>query len=102
MVAKSAAAAGVPLTVIMERPDGVEYRRQVGGDQGLGGRSLSVPLVSTAPTGTWRVRVHVDPKGAAVGESFQNFACRYLTGQVRVIDYFAGTALEHGFNCPVI
>lgn len=63
------AAAGVPLTMVMERPDGVEYRRMVVADQGLGGRALSVPLVSSAPTGTWRVRAYVDPKGSAVGSA---------------------------------
>src|SRR5262245_50139273 len=51
------AALNVPLTLVVERPDGVEYRRTVVADQGVGGRTLSVPLVSSAPTGTWRVRV---------------------------------------------
>ena len=36
-----AAANGVPLTLVVERPDGVEYRRTSLPDQGLGGRSLS-------------------------------------------------------------
>ncbi|HEX2216179.1 MAG TPA: alpha-2-macroglobulin [Xanthobacteraceae bacterium] len=67
--AKGVAAAGVPLTIVMQRPDGVEYRRVVAQDQGLGGRSLSVPIVSTAPTGTWRVRAFVDPKGPPVGQT---------------------------------
>jgi alpha-2-macroglobulin len=30
---------------VVERPDGVEYRRIVTQDQGLGGRSLDVPIV---------------------------------------------------------
>ena len=63
------AAAGIPLTVVMERPDGVEYRRVLTQDQGLGGRSLSVPIIGSAPTGTWRVRAYVDPKGSAVGQT---------------------------------
>ncbi len=63
------AAAGVPLTLVFDRPDGVEYRRAVVQDQGLGGRSWSVPIVSSAPTGTWRVRAFVDPKSAAVGQT---------------------------------
>ncbi len=41
------AAAGVPVTLVVERPDGVEYRRAVVADQGVGGRSLTVPLVSS-------------------------------------------------------
>ena len=49
-------AAAAPLTLVMERPDGVEYRRAVVADQGLGGHSWSVPIVRSASTGTWRVR----------------------------------------------
>ena len=63
------AAVGVPLTLVVERPDGVEYRRVVAPDQGVGGRSLTVPLVASAPTGTWRVRAFTDPKRAPVGEA---------------------------------
>ncbi len=40
---KGAAVTGMPLTIIVKRPDGVEYRRQVVQDQGAGGRALSVP-----------------------------------------------------------
>lgn len=67
--AQGVAAAGVPLTLVVERPDGVEYRRTIVPDQGLGGRSLAVPLVASAPTGTWRVRAFTDPKRPAVGEA---------------------------------
>jgi uncharacterized protein YfaS (alpha-2-macroglobulin family) len=63
------AALGVPLTFVVERPDGVEYRRTVVPDQGVGGRALSVPLVVSAPTGTWRVRAFADPKRPPVGEA---------------------------------
>ncbi len=45
--ARGIAAPSVPLTLVVERPDGVEYRRVVVPDQGLGGRSLHVPIVST-------------------------------------------------------
>jgi alpha-2-macroglobulin len=63
------AALDVPLTLVVERPDGVEYRRIVVPDQGLGGRALSVALVPSAPTGTWRVRAFADPKRPPVGEA---------------------------------
>jgi alpha-2-macroglobulin len=63
------AALDVPLTLVVERPDGVEYRRAVVPDQGLGGRALSVALVPSAPTGTWRVRTFADPKRPPVGEA---------------------------------
>ena len=63
------AMAGGPLTVVIERPDGVEFRRAVLPDQGAGGRSLVLPLNSAVPTGTWRVRAFTDPKGSSVGET---------------------------------
>src|SRR5262245_39885780 len=59
----------VPLTIVVDRPDGVEYRRAVVPDQGLGGRALSVALVSSAQSGTWRVRAFGDPKRPPVGEA---------------------------------
>jgi hypothetical protein len=63
------AVAGGPLTLVIERPDGVEFRRAVLADQGAGGRSLAVPLNSAVPAGTWRVRAFTDPKAAPVGET---------------------------------
>jgi uncharacterized protein YfaS (alpha-2-macroglobulin family) len=63
------AAANVPLTLVMERPDGVDYRRAIVADQGLGGRAWSVPLVASAATGTWRLRAYTDPKQPPVGET---------------------------------
>ncbi|HEX9073309.1 MAG TPA: MG2 domain-containing protein, partial [Pseudolabrys sp.] len=53
--ARGFAAANVPLTLVIARPDGVEYRRALVADQGLGGYSMSVPIVASASTGTWRV-----------------------------------------------
>ncbi|MGK2923905.1 MAG: alpha-2-macroglobulin family protein [Methyloceanibacter sp.] len=60
---------GVPLTLVVDRPDGIEYRRAVVPDEGLGGRALDVALISSAPTGTYRVEVYSDPKGAPVGKT---------------------------------
>jgi alpha-2-macroglobulin len=60
---------GGPLTLLIERPDGVEFRKAVLPDQGAGGRSLAVPLNSAVPAGTWRVRAFTDPKAAPVGET---------------------------------
>ncbi len=63
------AAGGVPVTLVVERPDGVEYRRTTLPDQGIGGRSLDLPIASTASSGTWRVKAFTDPKRPAVGET---------------------------------
>ena len=62
-------AAAAPLTLVMERPDGVEYRRALLPDQGLGGHSWSVPIVRSASTGTWRVAAYTDPKRPPIGEA---------------------------------
>jgi len=69
---RNAAGVAVPdvnLTLVVERPDGIEYRRDVVTDEGIGGRSLDVPLIASAPTGTWRVQVYSDPKGSAIGDT---------------------------------
>ena len=66
---QSNAVGGAPLTLVVERPDGVEFRRAVLPDQGAGGRSLTLPLNAAVPTGTWRVRAFTDPKGKSVGET---------------------------------
>lgn len=60
---------GQPMTLVVERPDGVEFRRALVPDQGAGGRTFSLALNSAVPTGTWRVRAFTDPKAAAVGET---------------------------------
>lgn len=67
--AEGLAATPLPLTLIVKRPDGVEYRRAVVQDQGLGGRAWSIPLIGGAMPGTWRVAAHADPKGPAIGET---------------------------------
>jgi len=67
--AKAVAVGGVPVVLVVQRPDGVEYRRVTLQDQGIGGRSLDLPIASTASTGTWRVKVFSDPKRPAIGET---------------------------------
>ena len=67
--ARGAAAQPSPVTLVIERPDGVEYRRTVINDQGLGGRSWSVAIVATAQTGTYRARAYTDPKRPPIGET---------------------------------
>ncbi len=67
--AVGAAVAGVPLTVSVFRPDGVEYRKAIVQDQGMGGHVLSVSLLANAPTGTWHVDIFADPKSPAIGST---------------------------------
>lgn len=60
---------GLPVTLIMSRPDGVEHRRLTLKDGGLGGRTSLITLSGGAMTGTWRARIHVDPKSPAIAET---------------------------------
>ncbi|WP_439573948.1 alpha-2-macroglobulin family protein [Phreatobacter sp.] len=66
--AKGDAVTGLPLTLVVERPDGVEYRRIVTQDQGAGARAVPIPIVSSAPTGTWRIRAITDARAPPAGE----------------------------------
>ncbi|MCJ2068590.1 alpha-2-macroglobulin family protein [Methylobacterium sp. J-030] len=67
--AAGAAVPDLPLTLVVKRPDGVEYRRVSVPDQGLGGRALPLPLLSGAMHGTWRVSAYTDPKAPTLGET---------------------------------
>ena len=67
--ARGAAVQNLPLTLVVKRPDGVEYRRVQVADAGLGGRALPLPLMSGAMKGTWRVSAFTDPKAPALGEA---------------------------------
>ena len=66
---RSGAAAPMPVTLIISRPDGVEHSRVALTDQGLGGRAHKIALASSAMTGTWRVRVHTDPKAGSIAQA---------------------------------
>ena len=54
--AKGEAKTGLPLTLVVKRPDGVEYKRATLADQGLGGRAFAIPLLSGSAAGNGRSR----------------------------------------------
>ena len=64
---KANATENLPLTLKIERPDGVEQQSLVLKDDGLGGRSFTLGLPPTAQTGTWRANLYADPKGSSIG-----------------------------------
>jgi hypothetical protein len=66
---KGAARAALPLTLVVKRPDGVEFKRIQVEDQGDGGRSYALALLSGSSTGTWRVEAFADPKAAPIGQT---------------------------------
>nr|WP_246505323.1 alpha-2-macroglobulin [Microvirga antarctica] len=65
---KGVAVPSIPLTLVVRRPDGVEYRRAQVEDQGLGGRAFAIPILPGSLRGTWRVAAYTDPKGPAIGD----------------------------------
>ncbi len=60
---------GLPLTLVVRRPDGVEYKRVSVADQGLGGHALAVPLLSGSPAGKWTIDAYADPKAPSLGHT---------------------------------
>ena len=65
--AKGVAKSGLPLTLVVKRPDGVEYRRATLPDQGLGGRAYAIPLLPGSAAGKWSIEAYADPKGDSIG-----------------------------------
>ncbi len=57
----------VPLTLVVNRADGVEFKRIVLQDEGNGGRSHILSLPDNAGSGRWSASVYADPKGKAIG-----------------------------------
>ncbi len=60
---------GVPLTLVVRRPDGVERERLLVADAGLGGHQADLDLTRGAMRGTWRVLAYADPKGESLGQT---------------------------------
>ncbi|MFO1174771.1 MAG: alpha-2-macroglobulin family protein [Paracoccaceae bacterium] len=60
---------GLPLTVRLIRPDGVEYSRQLAPDAGGGGRAISLPIGGGAPRGTWRIEVFADDENTPLASA---------------------------------
>ncbi len=67
--ARADAVADLPMTLVVQRPDGVEYLRKTLRDGGLGGYSDDVVLAADAMRGSWTVQLYADPKGSAVAET---------------------------------
>ncbi len=67
--AEAEAIPDLPLTAVVTRPDGVEYRRAVLPDQGAGGRAYALRLGDGVPRGRWSVRLYTDPKAEPVARA---------------------------------
>ena len=62
------AAADMPLTFRVLRPDGQEVLQRTSSDDDNGGHVLTLDIAGNAYTGTWTVEAYVDPDGARVGQ----------------------------------
>jgi hypothetical protein len=65
---REVAAARLPLTAILVRPDGVEAARVQSARAAAGGHVFALPVAPGAPRGTWRLAVAVDPEGEPLAE----------------------------------
>ncbi|WP_417666969.1 alpha-2-macroglobulin family protein [Roseibium sp.] len=98
--ARAVAQPGLPLTFILERPDGVEHSRHVVPDGGLGGYVQGFALEPSAQQGVWSWRVHVDPKGDALAQT----TILVEDYQPERVDFELETtaeSIEHGVPVPV-
>jgi uncharacterized protein YfaS (alpha-2-macroglobulin family) len=64
---KAMAAADVPLTLVVTRASGSEYRRLKQNTDALGGVSLSIEIPDNAGRGLWKVSAYNDPSGPPLG-----------------------------------
>ena len=63
------AVAGLPLTLEVERPDGVVASTELLTDQGAGGYFTALPMVEEAMRGAWTLRLYADPKADALSST---------------------------------
>ncbi|HYC06062.1 MAG TPA: alpha-2-macroglobulin [Azospirillaceae bacterium] len=67
--ADARAVTGRPLTLKLVRPDGLESSRRPLEDRGAGGYVADLALPASALAGTWKVTLHVEAEGPAVGQA---------------------------------
>jgi uncharacterized protein YfaS (alpha-2-macroglobulin family) len=66
---RAAAIPGLPVTAILTRPDGVEYRRLVSDGGVAGGHVFAFATSATVPRGRWRLAIHTDPEAPAIAST---------------------------------
>ncbi|MBB4286176.1 alpha-2-macroglobulin family protein [Roseospira goensis] len=64
---RARAVTGLPLTLKVMRPDGVEVRRQVVTPDSGGGAHVRIATADADRTGAWTVTAHAEPEGPAIG-----------------------------------
>lgn len=66
---KGKAAADMPLTFRILRPDGVEIFQKTTKDQGAGSHQLEFSTSASSPSGEWTALVYLDPKKPEIGKT---------------------------------
>ena len=66
---KAMAITGLPVTAVLNRPDGVEYSRHISVDDLAGGHVFELPIAGNAPRGTWSLAVYADVDAAPLATS---------------------------------
>lgn len=66
--ARADAQTDLPLTLVFERPDGVEHLRTLVNDAGLGGYAHDLELAPGVQQGVWSMKVYLDPKGSPLAQ----------------------------------
>lgn len=77
----AAASADMPLTIVIQRPDGAEFRRFTNSDQEQGAAYTPFTLTATAPRGRWGAAAYTDPEAqpiARIGFDVQDFVPQRL------------------------
>ncbi|MFC3612682.1 alpha-2-macroglobulin family protein [Lutimaribacter marinistellae] len=85
---ESRAISDLPLTAILTRPDGVEYRRKTSAEGKAGGHVFALPVAASVPRGTWRVDIKADPDG------------QVLASQTLLIEDFLPERIDYDLTLP--
>lgn len=73
--------ADLPLTIIVSRPDGSEFKRETLNEQTQGAAHLAITLTQSAPRGRWQAAAYTDPNAAPIariGFDVQDFVPQRL------------------------
>ncbi|MEO0729876.1 MAG: MG2 domain-containing protein, partial [Pseudomonadota bacterium] len=65
----SGRASKLPTTLVVTRPDGVVFKRTALANQSAGGRTIALLIPKDAMRGTWRMKLHIDPKQPAIANA---------------------------------
>lgn len=83
------AVTGLPLTLEIERPDGVTASSQLLNDEGAGGYFAALPMAAEAMRGSWTLRLYSDPNAEALARSsflVEDFEPERLAFEVSPVD----------------